>query len=608
MGCGASVAKVPSAAGLDPGELRDRSLQPTVVFHAGVAQAGARGTAAPPPPQQQQQEQGPPGEAPQPGGRSEPPAAAASAVRPAGAAEPAAQGHAAAEAIGATAGPPKPAAELESAAAAAAAAAPPAPQPPAATSPAEAAAAPSAPSAAAAGAAAATASAAAPVAGPQPRMRDCAVSLSFLIRFCRRQEEAVAEMRAALAVHGRLLGGKDPAMRNTMQTLADMLDDRAEAEQLHKRAVALVEKVYGPTHMDVGLGLISYGSFLMGWPEGEGGGSRMAEGQALVTRGTDIHMKVGASGRGRVKARACCTGASKDLRLQLVDASYGISCAQLGPNHPSALDALAEKAELAAMGGDMAAGVALFRQLAVGLSGGRDLLDPPEPPSSGSGPASGAPSGGEDLSAKAVDAWFRVATYSSGGGAAAEERAIAVCRALVPQKRRQHLRRLRAAAASGGEFAEAAAAALAALQPPATTAPGGAASTDAGADPAGLWDPDDPRVDFASNIAELHTWATALGKLGRMEEAVRLQWRLADVVRGSKEMRDTEMQLPSGKVYGPTHMDVGLGLISYGSFLMGWPEGEGGGSRMAEGQALVTRGTDIHMKFQAQQMEAARAH
>ncbi|GFR41736.1 hypothetical protein Agub_g2489 [Astrephomene gubernaculifera] len=109
--------------------------------------------------------------------------------------------------------------------------------------------------------------------------------LASLLHSAGRQEEGVAEMRAALGVHQRMLHGKDPGMAQTLQSLAHMLSDREEAEQLYRQAVALVEKVHGPDHFEVGMALVSLGGFLM--EDGE----RLAEGQQALNRGLAIQQK-----------------------------------------------------------------------------------------------------------------------------------------------------------------------------------------------------------------------------------------------------------------------------------------------------------------------------
>ncbi|KAG2425099.1 hypothetical protein HXX76_014008 [Chlamydomonas incerta] len=112
-------------------------------------------------------------------------------------------------------------------------------------------------------------------------------SLAQAISTTGRKEEAVAEMRAALADHEAVLGGKDPQMVHTLTGLAGMLDDRVEGEALHRRAVALVEKVHGPSHRDVGSALQNLGSYIMGG----GDMARFQEGQDLMAKGMQIMNK-----------------------------------------------------------------------------------------------------------------------------------------------------------------------------------------------------------------------------------------------------------------------------------------------------------------------------
>ncbi|GIM04546.1 hypothetical protein Vretimale_9076 [Volvox reticuliferus] len=116
---------------------------------------------------------------------------------------------------------------------------------------------------------------------------DAREQLARLLRSAGRNEEAVKEMRETLALHEKLLHGKDPTMSRTLQALADMVSesDRAEAEKLHRRAVDLLTKVYGPDHFEVGAAMMQLAGFIMN------DYTRMEEGQEILQRGLAIHQK-----------------------------------------------------------------------------------------------------------------------------------------------------------------------------------------------------------------------------------------------------------------------------------------------------------------------------
>ncbi|EFJ40045.1 hypothetical protein VOLCADRAFT_100240 [Volvox carteri f. nagariensis] len=91
---------------------------------------------------------------------------------------------------------------------------------------------------------------------------DARVQLARLLQSAQgRLEDAVAEMRGALAVHEKLLHGKDPTMSHTLQA------------------------VYGPDHFEVGAALMQMAGLIMNDYE------RLEEGQEMMQRGLAIHQK-----------------------------------------------------------------------------------------------------------------------------------------------------------------------------------------------------------------------------------------------------------------------------------------------------------------------------
>ncbi|GLC44943.1 WD repeat-containing protein 49 [Pleodorina starrii] len=264
---------------------------------------------------------------------------------------------------------------------------------------------------------------------------------------------------------------------------------------------------------------------------------------------------------------------SKEVRVRLLDAAYDIQETQLGPTHEATLDTLREKAEMTYMGGDFTAGVELFHKLAVRLSYGVDLAAAPL--AGVAAAAAAATAATVELSAKALEVWFLLASYIS-GREGREDECIRICRALIPHKRRDHIRHLRAAAADPtSEYQQQAVSELRQLglsraacdsSRPSSAASAAAAAGSGGhggggmhvaaataataveVEPDGLDDPDDPRVDVVGHSSELTLWSTMLAKKGRLQDAVMLQWRLAETCRGNKTMATMETQLPSGKI------------------------------------------------------------
>ncbi|GLI71003.1 hypothetical protein VaNZ11_016119 [Volvox africanus] len=255
---------------------------------------------------------------------------------------------------------------------------------------------------------------------------------------------------------------------------------------------------------------------------------------------------------------------SKDLRALLLDAAYGIREAQLGPTHEATLETLREKADATVMGGDMAAGVQLYHKLAVRMSEGTDLAAKP-PSSTSAAAAADAAAAILEISAKACEVWFLLATYISGMEGRSDE-AIRICKALIPHKRRQHVRQLRDVVTDPNhKYFKDAVSELRRLgfsravvsSRPSSTASSVASSTSrrgvSGAidvidlEPDGLADPDDPRVDVLTHSSELNLWSTVLAKKGKLRDAVLLQWRMAEAFRNNEEMAKTETQLPTGK-------------------------------------------------------------
>ncbi|KXZ48005.1 hypothetical protein GPECTOR_31g369 [Gonium pectorale] len=242
-----------------------------------------------------------------------------------------------------------------------------------------------------------------------------------------------------------------------------------------------------------------------------------------------------------------------------------------------------ERAEMTYMSGDFPAGVEMFHSLATRMSGGADLAA-----------EGGAAGGAVPLSAKALEVWFLLASYQ-GNQAGREEDAIAVCRNLIPYKRRDYIARMYdALAVPGGEYVETAKEELRRLRGLAGDGGGGGdAEVPERADLEALLapyisDPDDPRADTVVQMAELVTWSTALAKKGRLEESVRLQWRIADICRNNKQMSDTDMQLPTGKVKSSEAYERGLlldlsvpGVAKVAARMIAERDGGGGGGGAA---------------------------